>query len=382
MLSGSHTRDGLREDGASFFCRGPLLTPLLFLSAFLLFSSPVSAEVPAPLPSVPDGTTPIPGSDLQTKPFPAFDIFTLPSAEITTTPEERTVGDAIQAGISKSILASSMWLDSFFYDPRYAAEENRTRAIVRLEAFLEEDAHWDLRTRVQLKLVLPQLKNKAHLVVAGDPDEQTEEQAEAGVTAPPRPEANKERNVSSSLGYFFRSTDRVNISARVGVRYRHGDVVVFVRPHYRVLYDINGWALRLTQEIPYWTDAGWASLTAVDLEREFTNKFFLRTSLVGNWYEDVNGYFYSAVFSLRQPLSPRRALQYEWTNSFQTRPNNRLMEVLLAVRFRQRLWRDWLYYEIVPQARFPRERPEVQNFHEFDLVPGIMFRIEMFFGKL
>jgi hypothetical protein len=45
------------------------------------------------------------------------------------------------------------------------------------------------------------------------------------------------------------------------------------------------------------------------------------------------------------------------------------MEVVLAVRYRQRLWKDWLYAEIAPQVRYHRDR-------NFDNIPGILFRLE------
>jgi hypothetical protein len=67
-------------------------------------------------------------------------------------------------------------------------------------------------------------------------------------------------------------------------------------------------------------------------------------------------------------------LQYEWINNFETRPRNQAVEYLAVVRYRQKIWRDWLFYEIAPQARFPRDR-------DFDFTPGILFRLEMIFGR-
>jgi hypothetical protein len=66
-------------------------------------------------------------------------------------------------------------------------------------------------------------------------------------------------------------------------------------------------------------------------------------------------------------------LVYSWANSFVTHPSHRLEAVTLSVRYRQRLWRDWLYYEVVPQLSFPREE-------NFDITPGINLRLEMLFG--
>jgi hypothetical protein len=389
MFDDVHATEALRQ------CSGTASRLLSFrgLSLLLLFSVLIpppafaesSAAVQTPAPEAPVQVDTPPAEQIPSRPEESSGTAAPPQQEQPAPPtpsgregeqppEEPTVADTIHAGISKGILATATWLDSFFYDPRYAAEENRTRTIVRLEAFDEEDAHVSFKTRVLLKLVLPQLKNKAHLIIAGDPDEQTEEQTAAGVTTVSRPEQSTDRSLSSSLGYFFKSDERRNISARMGVRYRQGHIVTFVRPHYRVLYKLENWALRFTQEMPYWTDKGWESLTAVDLEREFTNKYFFRTSAVGHWYDDTHGFFYSTIFSLVQPLSPRRALHYDLNADFRTRPIHVLQETKFSVRYRQLIWKDWLYFDIAPQARFPRDRG-------FDLVPGILFRIEMLFGK-
>jgi hypothetical protein len=89
----------------------------------------------------------------------------------------------------------------------------------------------------------------------------------------------------------------------------------------------------------------------------------------------VNGYPYAQSILLRQPLDRARALEYEWISSFQTSPTNILVEELFVFRYRQRIWRDWLFLEIDPQFRYPRDR-------SFVFTPGILFRIEMVFGDI
>lgn len=289
-------------------------------------------------------------------------------------PKGPTFLDTFQAGITKNILRSSRWLDSFFYDPRYAAEENQTRAVVRYEGFIENHAHWVLKAKVKLVLILPQLKNKANLVIAGDPDEDTPGQLGQGPLTSPAPNGNANRNTTAALGYQIKSDKRRNISAKIGVRYRSGHIVSFVRPYFRRLYNLEGWDLRFTQEFPYWTDTKWSSSTTIDLERPLGETFFFRTSLNGSWYQHVPGYYYGLVFSLTQPLSTTSALSYNLGGSFQTGAHDVLQTVVIDTRYRQRFWRDWMYFDITPQVRFPRDR-------RFNPVPGILFAIETQFGQ-
>jgi hypothetical protein len=72
-------------------------------------------------------------------------------------------------------------------------------------------------------------------------------------------------------------------------------------------------------------------------------------------------------------LSTKKAVEYEWVNIFQTQPVNELTEVDLRIRYRQQIWRRWLFFEVAPQYRFPRDR-------SFEATPGILFRLEAMFG--
>lgn len=372
----------------------PGVFPFVCFFFFLCSASPLHAE--QALPDKPAGemqeqtSVPPPTEDAQVPQENGEQ----PSTQNTETsgtgePPEGAVGETGEEGsdfadvfhrsISRGVLATASWLDSFFYDPRYATEENQSRMVLRLDAFEEKNFKADYSTHVQIKLRLPYLKNKAHLVISGDPEEEGEVNPGGTLGAPVRTDVNKDitqnRQTSTSLGYFFKSDEKRNVNARIGLRYRDGDIVVFLRTHYRVLYKLDGWSLRLTQEFPWWSDTKWESYTAVDLERQFRNTYFFRTSAIGHWYDNQHGYQYTLSAALVQPLSPRRALSYEWVNFFATRPTNKLNEVVLAVRYRQRLWKDWLFAEIAPQVRYPRGRG-------FDNIPGIWYRLEMQFGWL
>jgi hypothetical protein len=290
------------------------------------------------------------------------------------TREKRGAVDVVHATISRGVLGTADWLDSFFDDPRYQVEENRTRVKVGLDYFLEEGSGPDISVPISVKIALPHFQKKARIVVVGTPDNDLEAQTGVAGTAVSRLPGAQENNVTTAFDYFFKATDRKNVAVRVGVRFREGEPELFVQPRYRLLIPLDPWALRFTQSFRWWTEFGWEEATTVDLERTVGTDLFFRTTVQGAWAQEEHGYLYSLSFVLRQPLSPRHALQYEWINNFETRPKNQAVEYLAIVRYRQKIWRDWLFYEIAPQARFPRDR-------DFDFTPGILFRLEMIFGR-
>jgi hypothetical protein len=326
-----------------------------------------SSTIPqaAPLATLPTGTGAAGEASL----------ITAPSS--TSVPrEEHTIADTLHGELTSGFLSSAYWLDSFFGDERYESEINRSQLKVRFDAFRESGNNVQyLRPNFDLRLVLPQMRKKTRLVISGDPKVDVDATSpQPGVPAP-NPAKPSEANLTTMLQYVPVETKKSNFSIRAGVKLHQGHFSVLVGPRYRYLIPLDPWDLRFTQELIWSLDLHWQSGTRIDLERSLPNDLFFRTSLLGMWTENVNGYPYSLSVLLRQPLDHNRALEYEWVSSFQTSPTDELIEELLVLRYRQRFWRDWLFLEISPQYRFPRDK-------SFEAQPGILFRIEMVFGDI
>lgn len=279
--------------------------------------------------------------------------------------------DQVHQRMSRRILATANWLDSFFGDELFEAEENRSRVRVRLDSFTEDGEDTDLDVNFNLRVALPQAENRLFLVISGDEDDDlTVDDTLKDVIGG---EA-EDSDLTTSLKYFFKSTVKENISMRVAFLFRDQRFVSILGPRYRYLMKIDPWSVRFTQRARYQTDIGWDERTSIDFEKQFQNKYFFRTTVKGEWFEEKNGFFYAIGFSLFHPLDIIRALQYEWSNAFLTSPDNTLDVSTLKVRYRQRIWRDWLFFEVTPQVSCPRDR-------DFEFVSGILFRLEAHFGQ-
>jgi len=282
--------------------------------------------------------------------------------------------DALHGTLSQSILSTATWLDSFFGDERYESEKNESYVRFRYDAFRERTSPMEYKPTVDARLVLPQLQKKTHLVLSGEPAVIPAGAPEPAGTPGERLARPEEQTLSASVHYFFRSTAKESFLARAGMQFHSGSPILFIGPRYRVLFPFTPWDLRFTEDMVWRTDIKWQSVSRFDFERTLLQDLFFRTSAEGIWTQDVDGYIYGLSFLLRQPLDFRRALEYEWINTFQTRPISELEEVDFRVRYRQSIWREWFFFEIAPQCRFPRD-------HYFHGLPGILFRIEMIFGS-
>jgi hypothetical protein len=230
-----------------------------------------------------------------------------------------------------------------------------------------------IRPEVQVRVVLPQLREKTHLEISGTPKETDYLSATQAPSVTDQFENPGDKNITTTVSQFIQKTDRVNFVVRAGLQWHQGGPVVILGPRFRMLFPLDHWTLRFIEEVILRNDTGWWSKTTFDLERPLPHDFFFRAT--NDWIrtDHVAGFLYTVIFNLDQPLSPQRVLGYEWVNIFQTRPVNELTEIDLRVRYRQRIWRDWLFFEVAPQYRFPRDRG-------FEATPGILFRLEAMFG--
>jgi len=282
--------------------------------------------------------------------------------------------DRLHREISQGLLTTAVWLDSFFEDERVLKEENRSYIRARYDVFQEERSGATYRPTFNVRLALPQLEKRAHLVISAEsPEPATNITVPVGTTGD-RIAPTDERNVTTSLNYILRATEEESSIVRTGAQFSHGSPVLFIIPRYRHFIPLTTWDFRFTQEAIWKTDTKWQMNTLFDLERQLPHRLFFRTSLGGRWEDGTKGYFYSLSFSLRQPIDQKHALDYAWINSYQTRPVYELAEILFSIRYRQNIWRDWFFFEVAPQLRFPRSG-------NFDGIPGILFRFEMYFGR-
>lgn len=282
--------------------------------------------------------------------------------------------DRVHERISRSLLSSAEWIDSFFYTEHARYEENRTRFRLGLSAFLEEGEDREFDADMNLNLVLPHLERRFRFEIAGDPRDDVDFGSSAIDEVRERFEETDKRNTTVALRYFFTDTQRENISTGSGLRFRGINPTFYLEGRYRRSFSHDPWVFRFTQRIRWYTDKGLESRTRFDLDRRISEDFLLRLFTEGSWYQQEDGYFYSVGLSVYQPIDERRSFEYQFANSFRTEPKNRREETVLRVRYRQQVWKRWIFGEIAPQISWRRER-------DFDGKPGVLMRLEAIFGR-
>jgi len=271
-----------------------------------------------------------------------------------------STADTAHEKASKGVLATGRWLDSFFKREIYQVEDNRSTAELGMAALIEEGEDVNFSTISNLKLVLPQFDRRLHLLFAD------KEEAE---------EIHEESERSAVARYFLKATKEESISADGGMNVYGFKPIFSWKARYRKTVDFQPWKARFTQQLKWFSNAGYELQTTFDFERPLRRNFFFRTTLNGEWYARKYGYYYSLAFVLFHPFDENQAMFYEWSASFVTTPVDRLEEVAFRIKYKLRSWSKRIDMVFAPQLAFRRER-------NFEYIPGFYIKLELNLGHV
>jgi len=280
--------------------------------------------------------------------------------------------DVFQEKSSALVLSAADWVDSFFDDPRYLSEENRTRARIKLGLGYSEYYELETYSAIDLRLNLPRLENKANIFLRLN-DDSDFDAASSPIPNTEGGRKNEGEKVTAGVQYFLAMGEKYNVSTEFGVSLSY----IYGGLRYRHLHSLfnDDWSGRFTNRLRYYSDEGWENKASYDIERYLGERFFYRTIFTALLSERNDGIPFSAVARLYQVFDIDRALLYDVGSYFNTEPELEVTDIQLKLRYRQRFYRDWLVLEIAPQITFPKDYDHAFN-------PGIITKFEFDFGYL
>jgi hypothetical protein len=276
--------------------------------------------------------------------------------------------DSAQKTVTEQLIWAADWIDSFFDDKRIFVEENTSWATAKLAMGYSRNDAFEIKPRVDIRLRLPRLAESANIFI------QAAEDTDFNIENDPlsdRLANNSDQNSEMTAGvrYFLKATDWYNISFDGGLSWNY----LFAGARFRSLQSFGRWEGRFTDRLRYYTDDGWENKISYDLERRFRRAWLFRASTMAVISQEEEGIPHSQLFRLYQVLSPFKAISYETSIYFDTRPSYKVTDTQFVIRYRQRFFRNWLVLEISPRITFPEE-------HDRQMDPGIVVQLEAVFG--
>ncbi|MDI3325617.1 hypothetical protein QKW35_14660 [Pontibacterium granulatum] len=260
---------------------------------------------------------------------------------------------------------------------RYIAGDNYERLEHNSYLRLRLGARWDESDGVsedgdlKVRLDLPSIKQRWNLFIENQLDER--ETLES---------TNREDEISptsdddSFYGGISRERDLENwyLRPELGLRLR-APLDPFARLKARRMLEMNSlWNGQFQQSIYYFHSDGFGTRVQLMFSRPAGDSFQFQVKSEAQWQDDTHNTDLAQVFTLQQYLEERSTLTYELGFLGETKPSVRSTEHYFNLRYRQPLYKDKLYLDIVPAVNWPRDE-------DFEPKLSLTARIEILFSK-
>ena len=266
--------------------------------------------------------------------------------------------DRSQQVVGAVVNNTALWFDGLFAT---AELENRTAMTTgRLSLGTRWDERDGLKNRVRFaaRVPLPELQRRIRLVLGRSDTDDLIDGSESDELKTVPDEFNDTEDEDWFLGLGYRPGGNLasGFNAGVGVTFASGGLRPYAQVHYRFNRVFGeDWLLRVRPRI-FWRDdrGGGVSLSTI-LDYSVSRNWLLRSWLVLVDQHNTEGVRWTGKLLAYQSLSGRQAFSY---NVFVTGDTEREVEVDdygFEVRYRRRVFREWLFMELSTGVSWPRE---------------------------
>lgn len=312
----------------------------------------------------------------------AFGIATVAASwgQTNPLPNNQAVGqdpalvDRVQSRVANTVDGAARWVDSFFGDNRYDPDQKGAFGRLYVLPYWYEYNGLEAESRFAAYLPLENVSHRVHAIIGrGDEDELiTNDYGFEDLL----PRDNGEDSWLMGLGYKppWSHSGRVSLGAGVKIDW---PLDPYVRISYRATHDFSEQSLVRFRTSLFWQNSeDIGSTTVVDLERRVTKDNLLRWSNWGKVSGRTEGLRYDSRVALFRNLHEDRGVVFAVGLRGDTGEPVPVRDYGFYGVYRQKVWRDWFYAQVLAGFAFYRENDWADR--ELALLGGIGF--EMFFS--
>ncbi|CAK2102302.1 hypothetical protein F0248_21940 [Vibrio crassostreae] len=256
----------------------------------------------------------------------------------------------------------ALWFDSFFVDDRITEDARAGTSVRWYNDFIySEGGDVDYSTKLKARLHLPFVSKRLKLIYESVSDEEFLDFF---------PNDSDELDSALGLRYdaYAKGYSSFNIKATLRPR---------IEARYRFTYPLTtDVVFRLTQRV-YQEKQETGEITDVDFDLSLSDDFLARWSSFAGYNDDLKGWNYGTGLTLYHYLAQDQALQYSATINATDEPYNHYEYAQVSVTYRQNVWKEWLFYELIPRYQWEREPYEMHTEEA-----NITLRLEVLFNNV
>ena len=167
---------------------------------------------------------------------------------------------------------------------------------------------------------------------------------------------------------------RLRLTGSVGVSFRP-DPEPRIKLGLYGRYKLGWWLAKIKQDVFWDSDDGFGERTKLEMERRFNNNLLTRFGAEGIWSEEARGVELAQSALFYYFLSERRAVGLKLGVFEHTWPSTVVDEYRIRIPYRQKIWKTWMFLEVEPGARFPRDR-------DYSFTPELAITVDLLAGHI
>ena len=263
-------------------------------------------------------------------------------------------------------------LDRFFSDEQMEEELQTTRVRIKPTIQWSKEDKLEASVPFRIDLVLPRLENKWKIMVKSFSDKDDDQiPDETDFTDNNGDDQDEQTGTFLGLQYTPLAGIVKHVKTSVGPKFKGDSVSLFVSIRLRFQYVAGPWTTYLTQQLFYENDE-LGERTSLDLHRPIGNKKVFRSESTATHSESSKGVDLRQIFLIRYFFTENIAVGILGEIAAHTRPSSVVDAYVGSFEYRQKIWKEWLYFNLKPQARYPREE-------NFKFTPFLSISVESIF---
>jgi len=262
-------------------------------------------------------------------------------------------------------------VDGFFAGEESLNELNKSYAKLSIGGRWIESGNFEDESDLKFRLHLPATKERYKLIIENDPEEA---------------ESLDEKNRPSFIGIQESGMDSVSAaiqrvrmrglywktSSRLGIR---GGVPLdsFARVTAKRRWSAGEeWNIPYRFRLSYFHSDGYKAINTISFQKSLEHSLFFKAKTDIAWTQERNTLETAQVFSIFQHLQRTKGIDYKLGVLGESASHHVINAYFLSVHYRQLIYQDWLYINIIPELNYPREL-------DYESVASLSMRLEVFF---
>jgi hypothetical protein len=272
--------------------------------------------------------------------------------------------------LSGKITGFASDIDRFFGGDRHFQESNPSVIQMNLTRTTGYGGDRKLELAARANLRLPVTEGRLRLLIETDPEQNiVEAQKNAPVVL--RKTVTTPKSLALAARIAIVEESAWHFRTDLGIKFPL-PLKPFVRSAGSYSVPLADWRLTAAQSVYWFNTLGVGETSALDLERIWSEDALFRASTVVTWLKDKHTFDLRQDMSFFHTLNDRSVLLYQASAFGVSKPQYQVTDYVLLVDYRYRMHQKWLYFEIIPQLHFPRDRQYKNNF-------ALSMRLEMLF---